>query len=105
MEKRRGVGEEEEGVYAVVDDSEKGREGGWFLRNLGEPFSPVPRHLLEAARVRRCIEQAECAWRDARVSANSRQHGAAVRTIKKKIATALGGTEWRRAGQRQERPS
>lgn len=40
--------------------------------------------------MRRCIEQAECACRDARVSANSRQHGAAVRTIKKKIATELG---------------
>lgn len=63
-------------------------------------FSPVPRHLLEAGRVRRCIEQAECACRDARVSANSRQHGAAVRTIKKKIATELEG---RRGGAAERR--
>lgn len=47
--------------------------------------------------MRRCIEQAECAFRDARVSANSRQHGAAVCTIKKKIATELGE---RRGGER-----
>lgn len=45
-----------------------------------------PRHLLEAGRIKRCIEQAGCARRDARIFANSRQRGTAVRTIKKKAS-------------------
>ncbi|XP_077271392.1 uncharacterized protein LOC143902394 [Temnothorax americanus] len=47
-------------------------------------ISAFPRHLLGAGEIMRCIEQAGCARRDARISANSRQRGTAVRTIKKK---------------------